>query len=177
MFILKIVKKPRFYLTWKERKKHSSHCLAYTRKIVLRTGGIAPRILILVNMQVGCPFHAPVNLPLGLASNSSDSRLSKRPTVTKGTVVKKNISSIAGNRTRILRSSPQFSYYTNLYGVIWNFSSWTRFKKTAFAFSFRYKSVWWTKLNSSDFWRRQTPSNNLHRNRLISFRDETRAKL
>ena len=40
-------------------KAKLSLCLAYTRKIVLRTGGIALRILILVNMQVGCHFHAP----------------------------------------------------------------------------------------------------------------------
>lgn len=40
-------------------KAQLSLCLVYTRKIVLRTGCIAPRVLILVNMQVGCQFHAP----------------------------------------------------------------------------------------------------------------------
>jgi len=47
-------------------KAELSLCLAYTRKIVLRTGGIAPRILILVDMQVGCHFHAPGHFTIRL---------------------------------------------------------------------------------------------------------------
>lgn len=54
-------------------------CLAYTRKIVLRTGGIAPRILILVNMQVGCQFHAPDHFTLPPTHLIADSAYLQQP--------------------------------------------------------------------------------------------------